>query len=169
VQLPPWFAPDRLGVLNRFLAELPGDLAVAVEVRHEAWFVRGTLRHEALNVLERHHAWSVITDVAGRRDACHASLTAPHVLVRFVGNALHPSDRTRVEAWLDRLLDWRARGLESAYFFVHQPDDLLAPELLAVVTDAARARGLLLPPLCPPPGQLDLFPARPSVPVAKSS
>jgi uncharacterized protein YecE (DUF72 family) len=160
LQLPPWMAPDGLGLVDAFLAGLPAGFPVAVEFRHAAWFVRGALRDDALTVLERRRASAVITDVAGRRDACHASLTAPEVMVRFVGNAMHPTDRPRVEAWLDRLIEWRARGLERAYFFVHQPDNLLAPELLTVATEAARARGVRLPEITLNPGQLDLFRAQ---------
>lgn len=74
---------------------------------------------------------AVITDVAGRRDVCHAQLTASTVLVRFVGNSLHPSDYTRVSEWSERLKYWIESGLESAYFFTHEPDNLLAPELAA--------------------------------------
>jgi hypothetical protein len=35
--------------------------------------------------------------------------------------------------------------LEAAYFFVHQPDDIAATQLLAVVSKQARARGLEVP------------------------
>ena len=160
LQLPPWLAPDGLGLVDAFLARLPASFAMAVEFRHAAWFVGGALRPDALTVLERRGASAVITDVAGRRDACHASLTAPEVMVRFVGNAGHATDTPRVEAWIERLIAWRKEGLRSAYFFVHQPDNLLAPELLAVATDAARARGVALPPLPLHPGQLDLFGAQ---------
>jgi hypothetical protein len=87
---------------------------------------------------------------------CHATLTAPEIFVRFVGNALHPSDEVRVETWLDRLADLRASGLRRAFFFVHQPDDVLAPELLDEVEKRARARGI--PVHVPAPrGQMGLF------------
>jgi hypothetical protein len=115
---------------------------------------------------------AVITCVAGRRDVCHASLTAPFTMVRFVGNgagpakrdatsaaanALHPTDETRTAAWLDRLLEWRARGLESACFFVHQPDDVLAPELMASFATRARERGVDVPRIVLGSPQQELF------------
>jgi hypothetical protein len=63
-------------------------------------------------------------------------------MVRFVGNALHPSDHARIDAWVDRLATLRAAGLERCLFFVHQPDDLLAPELLQAIERRARAASL---------------------------
>jgi uncharacterized protein YecE (DUF72 family) len=152
LQLPPWFAPDRRDALASFLAEC--DLTLAVELRHEGWF---PLAEETLDLLERHGAALAITDVTGRRDVCHAALTAPFTLVRFVGNALHPTDETRIAAWLDRLCEWRARGLESAFFFVHQPDDVLAPELLASFSSRARGRGVEMPLVVLGDKQQELF------------
>ena len=114
LQLPPWFASDRLATLDRFLGTLPRDFRVCVELRHASWFTGNMLRSPTVDVLEKHRAAAVITDVAGRRDVCHASLTAPFTMVRFVGCALHPSDRPRVDAWIERLLEWRTQGLETA-------------------------------------------------------
>jgi len=157
LQLPPWFGPDRRGALAAFLAGWPDDLPLAVELRHEGWFDRGTLLPAALDLLEAKSAAAVITCVTGRRDVCHASLTAPFTMVRFVGNALHPTDESRSGAWLDRLLEWRARGLESAYFFVHQPDDVLAPELMASFAARARERGVEVPRIALGSPQQELF------------
>ena len=35
-----------------------------------------------------------------------------------------------------RLADWCAAGLREAYFFTHEPDNLLAPDLAAYVVQA---------------------------------
>lgn len=157
LQLPPWAGADMAPALDALLAALPETFRVAVELRHPSWFSRGALVDSAFRLLERRRAAAVITDVAGRRDVCHASLTAPFVLIRFAGNGLHPTDAPRAEAWLDRLIEWRALGLRSAYFFAHQPDDALAPETLAHFTARARARGLALPAATLEAAQLGLF------------
>jgi uncharacterized protein YecE (DUF72 family) len=81
--------------------------------------------------LEKYGASTVITDVAGRRDVAHMALTSGQVLVRFVGNDLHPTDFTRLDDWAERLTDWFSRGLKECYFFTHEPDNLLAPDLAA--------------------------------------
>jgi uncharacterized protein YecE (DUF72 family) len=140
VQLPPWFTPPDLPALDAVLGALAAP--AHVEFRHAELFRRGELHPGACAVLERHGAGAVITDVAGRRDVCHATLTAPELMLRFVGNALHPTDLVRIDAWLERLADWRARGLRRVFFFVHQPDDLVAPELMKAISERAAARGL---------------------------
>ena len=84
--------------------------------------------------MELHNASTVITDVAGRRDVCHARLTNREVVVRFVGNALHPTDYSRIDAWVERLDSWFQNGLQNVYFFTHEPDNILAPELAAYLT-----------------------------------
>ncbi|MFO0590683.1 MAG: DUF72 domain-containing protein [Polyangiaceae bacterium] len=150
LQLPPWLDAGGLRGLDELLAALPEAFRVAVEFRHPSWFHRGALREDAVRVLEQRGAGAVITDVAGRRDVCHAAITAPFVIVRFVGNGyadrgLHPTDLPRADVWLRRLVEWRALGLGEAYFFAHEPDDALAPELLTHVAQTARAEGLDVP------------------------
>lgn len=161
LQLPPWLGADALPELEALLAALPRGFRVAVEFRHPSWFAKGTLIDDAVTVLERVGAGTVITDVAGRRDACHAAITAPFVLVRFAGNNLHPTDMPRADAWVDRLFEWRALGLHAAYLFAHQPDDTHAPEVLDHIASRARERGIampvVMPPAMAPTGQLDLF------------
>lgn len=131
IQLPPGFAPRNLKVLERFLEAFPRAVPLAVEVRHPLFFKDTGDTAAFFQLLEAYKTASVITDVSGRRDVCHMRLTTEKVLIRFVGNGLHPSDYTRVRAWAGRLLDWFAAGLHEAYFFTHEPDNLLAPELTA--------------------------------------
>ncbi len=158
VQLPPWLDAAGLAGLDALLAALPEAFRVAVEFRHPSWFPRPhELREDAVRVLERHGAGAVITDVAGRRDVCHAAVTAPFVMVRYVGNGLHPTDLPRADVWLERLVAWRALGLDEAYLFVHQPDDALAPELLSHLSASARRLGLDAPEIQLDAAQLDLF------------
>lgn len=159
-QLPETAGPTALPSICAALSHFPEDFALALEVRHPAWFVRGALRDDLAELLETRRVSSVITDVSGRRDACHGSLTTNCAFVRFVGEGGHPTDQPRSATWLERLLAWRERGLEEAYFFVHQPDDVVAPQLLAVVSEAARERGIELPVAAleqPKPSQLGLF------------
>jgi uncharacterized protein YecE (DUF72 family) len=160
LQLPEALGPQQLAPLTAALSEFPEGFALALELRHAAWFTDGGRRETLLRLLEQRQIATVITDVAGRRDVCHAALTTPLAFVRFVGEGGHPSDQPRTEAWLARLAEWRALGLESAYFFVHQPDDILAPQLLAFAAQHARARGLEVPSVqleSRPSAQLGLF------------
>lgn len=129
IQLPPHFNTQNLPVLARFLDVFPADIPLAVEVRHESFFKPGIAADDFFQLLQTYNVSTVITDVAGRRDVCHMRLSSGRVLVRFVGNALHPSDYARIRDWAARLADWFDAGLREAYFFCHEPDNLLAPEL----------------------------------------
>ena len=70
----------------------------------------------------------MITDVAGRRDVLHMRLTNPILILRFVGNGLHPTDYTRADDWVLRLKSWIDQGLHAAYLFIHQPEMALVPD-----------------------------------------
>ena len=131
IQLPPHFIPRELNVLARFLENFSKQVPLAVEVRHPDFFSKTSEAEHFFNLLQKHNTTAVITDVAGRRDVCHLRLTNARTLIRFVGNGLHPSDFARVEAWAAILKTWFENGLHEAYFFTHEPDNLLAPELTA--------------------------------------
>ena len=72
---------------------------------------------------------TVITDVAGRRDVVHSTLTTPDLTLRFVGNELHPTDYTRIDEWCKRIITWLEMGMMNAYIFVHCGENKFAPEL----------------------------------------
>lgn len=129
MQLPPGFGPRDLVVLEKFLESFPKSVSLAIEVRHPLFFKAGEPADAFFDLLNAHGCPAVITDVAGRRDVCHLRLTAAQTLIRFVGNGLHPSDYTRVQDWANRLNGWFDAGLHEAYFFTHEPDNILAPEL----------------------------------------
>jgi uncharacterized protein YecE (DUF72 family) len=131
MQLPPYFSPRELPVLMRFLEIFPQNIPLAVEVRHEAFFKDDAAADDYFQLLQEEHIATVITDVSGRRDVCHMRLTHDNVLIRFVGNTLHPSDYTRISDWSLRLRQWFEQGLKAVYFFTHEPDNLLAPDLAA--------------------------------------
>ena len=129
IQLPPNFGADRFEVLETFLDHWPPSLRLAVELRHESWFgdSRGA---DAFAALAARGIGTVITDVAGRRDVAHMAVTAPFVLIRWVGN-LDVSDTGRLEAWSKRLAAWFGAGLREVYMFTHQPEAVPSAESAA--------------------------------------
>ena len=144
MQLPPNFGPGRLQQLIQFLKYFPLDIVpLAVEVRQEAWFEEDAAFQELLAVLRDHQVGTVITDVAGRRDVLHLGLTTPQLLLRFVGNALHPTDYQRVDAWVDLMLQWLQEGLQDIYFFSHQPDNILSPEMCMYIQEQLESKSAL--------------------------
>jgi uncharacterized protein YecE (DUF72 family) len=146
-QFPESFAPLQAPLLKRFLELWPRALPLAVELRHPGWFQEtgAALRDEAVNLLYRHGAATVITDTAGRRDVLHTSLTQPRVMVRFQGCDLDPTDQARLGDWAGRLVDWAGRGLEDLYFFCHQPTEALIPKTVNVALRALQMRGVMEP------------------------
>lgn len=140
MQLPPHVSPAQHMLLLRFLERFPKNIPLAMEVRHPDFFNDSLDAETYFQLLEEQGIATVITDVAGRRDVCHMRLTSDVVLIRFVGNGLHPSDYTRIQAWAERLAVWYKQGLKAAYFFTHEPDNLLAPDLAAYCAEAFGAR-----------------------------
>ncbi|HVK62584.1 MAG TPA: DUF72 domain-containing protein [Bdellovibrionales bacterium] len=130
IQLPPSFGPEQLSELKAFLGLFPKDVNVAVEVRHPRLFQDHRLSPRLYDLLAEKNASTVITDVAGRRDVLHTSLPTGRLMVRFMGNDMHPSDETRIADWVSRLHTWQILGLEQIEFFIHQPENRSAPELI---------------------------------------
>ena len=138
MQLPPYFGYDRLGILEKFLHFFPKRIPLAIEVRHESWFSNPAHLADLTDLLQEQNTTFVITDVAGRRDVLHQKLTQPVTMVRFVGNNLHPTDYQRIDEWIVQLNTWFENGLQSAYLFTHEPDNLKAPELAEYVVQQAQ-------------------------------
>ena len=137
MQMPPYFGKDRLGMLQRFLEQFPAHIPLAIELRHESWFAKKSDAQGFFELLANKNISTVITDVAGRRDVLHHRLTNNCAMIRFVGNALHPTDYERIDAWVAQLKDWIAKGLSEIYFFPHEPDNILAPDLALYLKEQA--------------------------------
>ncbi|MCH2082493.1 MAG: DUF72 domain-containing protein [Saprospiraceae bacterium] len=140
IQLPPYFGKDRLQSIAQFMERWPSSIAIAFEVRHESWFNNPDDLLNLQTLLAKKNASLVITDVAGRRDVLHMQLSNPTTLIRFVGNGLHASDYTRIDNWIDCLKNWFENGLQKVYFFPHEPDNILAPELAEYVLQEVKKK-----------------------------
>jgi uncharacterized protein YecE (DUF72 family) len=66
-------------------------------------------------------------------------LTIPTAFIRFVGNNLHKTDYTRIDAWIERIKYWLEQGLQELYFFMHMRDEALVPELTVYLVDKLNA------------------------------
>jgi uncharacterized protein YecE (DUF72 family) len=130
LQLPPYFTPKQLANLEHFVMTFPQDVPLAIEFRHPEWFINSQAVERAFTLLEQFNIGTVITDVAGRRDVLHQRLTTPVATIRFVGHGLHPTDYSRIDSWVKRLLQWFDQGLHTLYFFMHQPENTYSPELI---------------------------------------
>jgi len=133
MQLPPYFDTERLPVLESFFQHFGDTLPLAIEFRHPSWFVNQDIIESTAELLWKYKKGMVITDVGGRRDVCHMSITSDYAMVRFVGNDLHSSDFSRTDDWAQKLNVWFNKGLKNCYFFIHEPDNVNAPELAAYI------------------------------------
>ncbi len=129
LQLHPNFSPERYEDLVSFLETWDHTYPLAVELRHGEWFSNSERLNELFEHMRRLNVGTVITDTSGRRDAVHMGLTTLTAYIRFVANDLHPTDFSRIEAWVERIASWFERGLETVYFFSHSPTKSLTPEL----------------------------------------
>jgi len=127
----PQMGVKHLETIESFLDDMPKDVEVFLELRHEDWYTSKEGYDPALyDYLRKHKRGTVITDAAGRRDCVHMHLSKPECFIRFVGNGLHPTDYTRIDEWVKRIKKWMGEGLDTCYFFMHQHEELHSPELI---------------------------------------
>lgn len=135
IQVSERFSPNRRKELFDFLATLPKDIQFFLEVRHPDWFAKPDMKKEMFSLLSSLKIGAVITDTAGRRDCAHMHLTIPKTFIRYVGNSLHPTDYTRIDAWVKRMKFWLEQGIKEIYFFMHMHDEATSPELTVYLVD----------------------------------
>lgn len=116
------------------------DTPLAMEFRKEEWYSDPEVSAQLYNLLESHGITNVLVDTAGRRDLMHMRLTTPTAFVRWVGANDHESDRSRLDDWVDRIVDWKKQGLEHLYFFVHQNVEKESPLLSAYLIERLNKR-----------------------------
>lgn len=146
LQLPPSFSPREIATLEGFVRDVPAGRRLAVEFRHPGWFDGGRLTTRAASVLRAAGVATVVTDCAGRRDVCHATLTADSVVIRFAGTGIPTLDGPRLTDWVQRLGVWRDNGLTTAFMFTHFPLERGGPQAARQLMAAANGQlGLSLP------------------------
>jgi len=133
------YHPDKRDKLFNYLRTLPTNLQFFLEVRHPEWFANAFIRKELFDTLREMNIGAVITDTASRRDCAHIELTVPKTFIRYVGNSLHETDYTRIDAWVERMKYWLSNGLQELYFFMHMHDEAYSPELTVYLVDKMNA------------------------------
>jgi len=169
LQLPPRFSPDQFAELEAFLFQWPGDVRLAVEVRHLDWFE--VPHNEGLSQLLRKLDMArVVIDTrpirslkgdASIRGSAYQSLlearerkpdlpilperTADFIFIRYIG---HPQENVNdpfLSEWAAYLLEQLRTGAK-AYVFCHSPDNVIAPYLCRDLHNRVSAK-YSLPPL----------------------
>lgn len=124
------FSPKDFDRVKAFIKHWQYDVPLAMEFRHTDWYNESAVADELAGLLKENSISNVLVDTAGRRDLMHMRLTTPTAFVRYVG-ANHPSDYARLDDWLERIADWKTKGLRELYFFVHQNVEKESPLLSA--------------------------------------
>ncbi len=140
LQFPPHFDYSFKANLFNFIQQWPQEFDLALEFRHASWFKNGEVLPALTEFLQKKGLGLVITDVAGRRDVVHSSISAKYVVVRFIGNDLHPSDYVRADQWSERFKSWNDSGLKKVYLFMHEPDDIRVPEMTTYFTKSLNSK-----------------------------
>jgi len=159
LQLPPRFGPEHLPQLRSFLTCLPrGSHSYAVELRHDLFFAGGREEDDAVDLLRTLGVDLVMMDARGLHSGSSLAMldvrarkpdlpvimraTGAHPLVRCVPHESFDASRHLVEPWARQIAHWVGAG-KRPYFFMHAPDDTVAPEnayaFHAMVQGAARA------------------------------
>lgn len=145
IQLHEMFSYMEKALLFRFLENWPNEYQLNLELRHPSWFQKGKVINGLADYLYKRKIGLVITDVAGRRDVLHSTLSTNYTMIRLIGNNLDPSDRTRLEDWTLRIKEWEHQGLKEIYLMIHQPDDILTIEFAKLAQEVFAQAGLVLP------------------------
>ncbi len=162
IQIPPHFGLEHLKTLETYLKHFPKYIPLAIELRNENVFANEGIFNNFFDLMQHNNTSTVITDVSGRRDVLHQRLTTSKAVIRFIGNGLHKTDFERIDAWVERLKTWFIEGLHEVYFFTHEPDNLLSPELALYLHDKIKGSfaAILRGPVFfeeKPPSQFSLF------------
>lgn len=124
------YKPKDFARLENFLWTFPKDYPLALEVRNNEWFSNPEISKNLYKLLVETGTTNVLVDTAGRRDMMHMRLTTPTAFVRYVG-ANADSDYTRLDEWVNTIIEWKEAGLQNLYFFIHQNVELSSPLLAA--------------------------------------
>lgn len=144
----PQMGPKSLEVQQAFIESLPKDIELFVEQRHKDFYANTEAFDKLFGVMKKNKSGAIITDASGRRDCVHMRLSTPEVFIRFVGNGLHPTDYKRIDDWVERMGQWKDKGINKIYFFMHQHEELHSPELCRYLIPKLNKRlGAAIPPI----------------------
>lgn len=119
MQLHENFAPKDFSLLKNFVQKFPVDIPLAIELRNVEWFNNSVASQNFSSLFKDHQISNIIIDTAGRRDLIHMHLTSSAAFIRFICTH-HPLDISRLDNWLQRLIQWKKYGIQNIYFFIHQ-------------------------------------------------
>ena len=152
LQLPPRFSPRQIDDLRTFLDGWPGEVQLAVEVRHLDWF-ESPDRASLNQLLSDHNMARVVIDTRPIRSldgdkilagGVYQTLlearnrkpnvpilperTANFIFVRYIGHPQMETNQVFLAEWGAYVAEQLSAGAD-AYVFCHSPENLVAPYL----------------------------------------
>ncbi len=162
LQLPPSFAPEHNEQLQAFLAAWPGDVRLAVEVRHPLFF-QEPHASQLNRLLEHYNAARVIMDTRPIRAGSareqqilqarerkpdlpiQIAITTDFAFVRYIGHPRMDMNDTLLDTWAQQFAHWLEQGI-TVYAFCHCPFEVHSPTICRTLYQ--RVQQLIpLPPL----------------------
>ncbi len=173
LQLPPAFGPSHLAQLQAFLDFWPGEVRLAVEVRHPDFFSQ---THAAnLNVLlDRYNVTRVLMDTRPIRLGSEQeqqvlqarerkpdlplqiTLTSDTAFVRYIGNPSMKVNERFLAEWAQQIGQWLTQGI-TVYTFCHCPFEEHSPGICSELYKRVTA----FVPLPPLPERTGMEPEQP--------
>jgi uncharacterized protein YecE (DUF72 family) len=114
-QLPANFQAD-LARLEDFLRQLPPDVRVTLEFRHDSWFVP-----TVFSLMKRHHVALCIADSPTIPQSLELTTDFTYVRFHHGPHGVGYSTRT-LETWAERINGWRGMGLDVYAYFNNDAD-----------------------------------------------
>ena len=162
LQLPPSFGPAELPQLEAFLQFWPGDVRLAVEVRHPELY---TEQHASTlnNLLRQYNAARVMMDTrpirigAAKEQALlqarerkpdlplQVAITTDFTFVRYIGNPHMEANEPFFNQWAQQFAQWIQQGM-TLYVFCHCPFEVHSPSICRALYQRVRQM-VALPPL----------------------
>lgn len=129
LQLPLNMSPENNYLLDNFLAYINNRIQVSVEIRPD-WLSRPDVLKECLTILKKHKAGVVIVDGAETVQYMNSiKLTNPTAFIRFLSYD-HPTDRARIDDWVNMIKVWQDKGVKDIYFILHFSDKPNVPAII---------------------------------------
>ncbi|WP_082668925.1 DUF72 domain-containing protein [Pseudoalteromonas rubra] len=146
LQLPASCSPEYLTRITDFIAQIPKELTLGIEVRHRDFFAKGDaekrfnqlLMHTGVNriimdtrpLFSEPPATPAIIDAQQKKPRVPVNViaTAQAPMLRFVGCSDLAANRTFYAPWLNKIRGWLNEG-RTPYVFFHTADNHDAPLL----------------------------------------
>lgn len=168
IQLPASFGPESLETLDEFLGSVSSEFRWAVEVRDPEFFESMDQERHLNDVLHHHGADRIVLDsravfggprlTAAEHEAFENKPRLParavaindRPVVRFIGQTSAEANPPYWAPWVTTVARWLQDG-RRPMFFIHTPDNVVAPQLCRQFHDEVAALVPDLSPLPEPP------------------